>query len=321
MSPTGAPTRREKNKEEIIMKKIVSLVLALMLCMALLAPAMAEDFTIVVNLKTLSSEYWQTVKSGIDQAAEELGITIDVQGPPAESDIQGQVNQIETQLAGAPDAIIIAPDDNDAVVGVLESTGYQGIVVFCDTTNTYENQTSFVGTSNDEAAYGGGVYGVALNGADTKALIIYGQEGDNTSNLRKSGYEKALEEAGVEPVAEMSGNNNTADSKSVMEAQLIANEDINLVLCHNDDSALGAIEAIKEAGKEGIAVIGFDGNTSALESIAAGEMKATIAQQPAVMGYLSVMTAVSALKGEEVDKVVSVPTVVIDAENVGEYLK
>ena len=258
MSPTGAPTRREKNKEEIIMKKIVSLVLALMLCMALLAPAMAEDFTIVVNLKTLSSEYWQTVKSGIDQAAEELGITIDVQGPPAESDIQGQVNQIETQLAGNPDAIIIAPDDNDAVVGVLESTGYQGIVVFCDTTNTYENQTSFVGTSNDEAAYGGGVYGVALNGADTKALIIYGQEGDNTSNLRKSGYEKALEEAGVEPVAEMSGNNNTADSKSVMEAQLIANEDINLVLCHNDDSALGAIEAIKEAGKEGIAVIGFD---------------------------------------------------------------
>ena len=303
------------------MKKILSVVLVLMLLAMMAVPAMAEDFTIVVNLKTLSSEYWQTVKSGIDKAAEELGLTIDVQGPPAESDIQGQVNQIETQLTGNPDAIIIAPDDNDAVVGVLESTGYQGIVVFCDTTNTFENQTAFVGTSNDEAAYGGGVYGAALNGADTKALIIYGQEGDNTSNLRKSGYEKALEEAGVEPVAEMSGNNNTADSKSVMEAQLIANEDINLVLCHNDDSALGAIEAIKEAGKEGIAVIGFDGNTSALESISAGEMKATIAQQPAVMGYLSVMTAVSALKGEEVDKVVSVPTVVIDAENVGEYLK
>lgn len=304
------------------MKKLMSLVLALVLCTALFVPAMAEaDFTIVVNLKTLSSEYWQTVKSGIDRAAEELGITIDVQGPPAESDIQGQVNQIETQLGGAPDAIIIAPDDNDAVVGVLESTGYQGIVVFCDTTNTYENQTAFVGTSNDEAAYGGGVYGVAINGEATKALIIYGQEGDNTSNLRKSGYEKALSEAGLEPVAEMSGNNNTADSKSVMEAQLIANPDINLVLCHNDDSALGALEAIKEAGAEGISVIGFDGNTSALESIAAGELKATIAQQPAEMGYLSVMTAIAALKGETVEKVISVPTVVIDAENVADYLK
>ena len=171
------------------MMKILSLVLAMMLCAMLVVPAMAEDFTVVVNLKTLSSEYWQTVKSGIDKAAEELGMTIDVQGPPAESDIQGQVNQIETQLAGAPDAIIIAPDDNDAVVGVLG--GYEGIVVFCDTTNTYENQTSFVGTSNDEAAYGGGVYGVAINGEDTKALIIYGQEGDNTSNERKAGYERA----------------------------------------------------------------------------------------------------------------------------------
>ena len=303
------------------MKKILSVVLALMLLAMMAVPAMAEDFTIVVNLKTLSSEYWQTVKSGIDKAAEELGLTIDVQGPPAENDIQGQVNQIETQLTGNPDAIIIAPDDNDAVVGVLESTGYQGIVVFCDTTNTFENQTAFVGTSNDEAAYGGGVYGAALNGADTKALIIYGQEGDNTSNLRKSGYEKALEEAGLTPVAEMSGNNNTADSKNVMEAQLISNPDINLVLCHNDDSALGALEAIKEAGKEGIAVIGFDGNTSALESIAAGELKATIAQQPAEMGYLSVMTAVAALKGETVEKVVSVPTVVIDADNVAEHLQ
>lgn len=301
------------------MKKTLSLVLVLVLCAMLVVPAMAEDYNIVVNLKTLSSEYWQTVKSGLDKAAEELGMSIDVQGPPAESDIQGQVNQIETQLAGAPDAIIIAPDDNDAVVGVLD--GYEGIVVFCDTTNTYENQTAFVGTSNDEAAYGGGVYGVAINGEATKALIIYGQEGDNTSNLRKSGYEKALAEAGLEPVAEMSGNNNTADSKAVMEAQLIANPDINLVLCHNDDSALGALEAIKEAGVEGISVIGFDGNTSALESIAAGELKATIAQQPAEMGYLSVMTAVAALNGEAVEKVVSVPTVVIDAENVGEYLK
>lgn len=301
------------------MKKTLSLVLVLVLCAMLVVPAMAEDYNIVVNLKTLSSEYWQTVKSGLDKAAEELGMSIDVQGPPAESDIQGQVNQIETQLAGAPDAIIIAPDDNDAVVGVLD--GYEGIVVFCDTTNTYENQTAFVGTSNDEAAYGGGVYGVAINGEATKALIIYGQEGDNTSNLRKSGYEKALAEAGLEPVAEMSGNNNTADSKAVMEAQLIANPDINLVLCHNDDSALGALEAIKEAGVEGISVIGFDGNTSALESIAAGELKATIAQQPAEMGYLSVMTAIAALNGEEVEKVVSVPTVVIDAENVGEYLK
>lgn len=302
------------------MKKLVSLVLAVMLCAMLVVPAMAEaDFTIVVNLKTLSSEYWQTVKSGIDRAAEELGMTIDVQGPPAESDIDGQVAQIETQLAGQPDAIIIAPDDNDAVVGALE--GYEGIVVFCDTTNTYENQTSFVGTSNEEAAYNGGVYGVAINGEATKALIIYGQEGDNTSNLRKAGYERALSEAGLEAVAELSGNNTTDGATKVMEDQLIANPDINLVLCHNDDTAIGALNAIQAAGVEGISIIGFDGNMSAKELIASGDLTATIAQQPELMGYESVMTTIAALKGETVEPVVSVATVVIDAANVADYME
>ena len=302
------------------MKKILSLILVALLCAMLAVPAMAEaDFTIVVNLKTLSSEYWQTVKSGIDRAAEELGMTIDVQGPPAESDIDGQVAQIETQLAGQPDAIIIAPDDNDAVIGALE--GYEGIVVFCDTTNTYEKQTSFVGTSNEEAAYSGGVFGVAINGEATRALIIYGQEGDNTSNLRKAGYERALEEAGLKPVAELSGNNTTDGATKVMEDQLIANPDINLVLCHNDDTAIGALNAIQAAGVEGITIIGFDGNQSAIELIASGDLAATIAQQPAEMGYKAVMTTLAALKGEEVEKVVSVPTVIIDGNNYADYLQ
>ena len=304
------------------MRKILSVVLAVALFAMLAIPAVADDFTIVVNLKTLSSEYWQTVKNGIDKAAEELNMTIDVQGPPAESDIAGQVNQIETQLGGQPDAIIIAPDDNDAVVGVLE--GYEGIVVFCDTVNTYENQTSFVGTSNEEAAYSGGVYGIAINGQETKALIIYGQEGDNTSNLRKAGSERALAEAGLEPVEELSGNNTTDGATKVMENQLIAHPEINLVLCHNDDTAIGALNAIQtnpdiDASK--IAIIGFDGNQSAKELIASGDLTATIAQQPTEMGYLSVMTTIAALKGETVEKVVSVPTVIIDASNVADYLE
>ena len=209
------------------MKKLFSVLLVLAIAMALCAPAMAEGYKIAINLKTLSSEYWQTVKSGCDQAAEELGVNIDVQGPSAESAIQEQVDQIETMLSGNPDAIIIAPDDGDAVIGALVNSGYTGPVFFCDTDCAYEEKVSFIGTSNQVAAYEGGVYGVAVNGEATKALIIYGQEGDNTSNLRKAGYEQALAEAGLEPVAEVSGNNTTDGATKVMENQLIANPDIN----------------------------------------------------------------------------------------------
>jgi len=303
------------------MKKALAILLALLLTTILSVPGLAEG-TIAVNLKTLSSEYWQSVKSGCDAAAAELGVTIDVQGASAETEIAEQVAQLETQLASNPAAIVIAPLDGDAVIGVLESSGYTGPVIFCDTDAPYDKKLSFVGTSNEEAAYSGGVYGVKLNGDKTGAVIIYGQEGDNTSNLRKAGYERALAEAGLTPLAELSGNNTTDGATKVMEDLLNAYPDqINLVLCHNDDTAIGALNAIEAAGVTGINVIGFDGNASAVELIAAGKLTATIAQQPVLMGNLSIKAAASAVKGEAVDARVVVDTVVIDAANAAEYLK
>jgi len=305
------------------MRKLLALVLSLALVLTAVSVFAAEkEFKIVVNLKTLSSEYWQTVKSGIDEAAEEFGLTIDVQGPAAETEIAEQVQQLETMLAGNPDAIIIAPLDGDAVIGAIEAAGYQGLVVFCDTDANYEAKTSFVGTSNQIAAYSGGVYGIEVVGKEqVKALIIYGQEGDNTSNLRKAGYEQALEEAGLAPVAMLSGNNTTDGATKVMEDQLIANPEINLVLCHNDDTAIGALNAVKAAGKEGVSIIGFDGNQSAIELIATGELVGTVAQQPKLMGYLAVETALKALQGEAVDINVVVDTVIIDKDNYNDFLK
>jgi ribose transport system substrate-binding protein len=304
------------------MKKLLACILSLALLLAV-TPMLAEDeFTIVVNLKTLSSEYWQTVKSGIDEAAAELGWTIDVQGPAAETEIAEQVQQLETMLAAKPDAIIIAPLDGDAVIGAIQSTGYEGIVIFCDTDANYELKVAFVGTSNQIAAYSGGVFGIEKVGSENvKALIIYGQDGDNTSNLRKAGYEQALAEAGLAPVAMLSGNNTTDGATKVMEDQLVAHPDINLVLSHNDDTAIGALNAVKAANKEGITILGFDGNQSAIELIASGDLAGTVAQQPKLMGYLSVMTAVKALRGEEVEKNVVVDTVVISSENFAEFMK
>ena len=318
MKDRSAAHRAKMEREGIKMKKLFCMLLTLALLVTAAAAALAEDdVTIVVNLKTLSAEYWQTVKSGCDEAAAELGISIEVQGPAAETEIAEQVSQIETQLSQGPDAIVIAPDDNDAVIGAIGD--YAGVVVFCDTDCTYENKVSFVGTSNEDAAYKGGVYGVAINGADTKAFIIYGQEGDNTSNLRKSGYEKALAEAGLEPVAELSGNNTADGAMRAMEDTLNAHPEINLVLCHNDDSASGALTAIEAAGVEGITVIGFNGDSFALDLIEQGKLQATIAQQPKLMGYQAVMTAYQAVKGEAVELNDPVDVALITAENVAEY--
>ncbi|UWP60507.1 sugar ABC transporter substrate-binding protein [Ruminococcus gauvreauii] len=283
----------------------------------------AKDISIAVNLKTLNSEYWGNVKAGCDKAAEELGIEVTVNGPDAESEIAQQVTQIGDQLAQDVDAIIVAPCDTDAVSGALESASGEIPVFFIDQDVDFPGKTSFVGTSNVDAAKKGGQYVGEKIGKDAKVVIIYGQEGESTSNARTQGYKEGLAEFGIEPIAEMSGNNVSDTAKAAMEDLLTRfNNEIDAVLCMNDDTAIGALSACQDAGvADDITIIGFDGNQSAVELVAAGDLEATIAQQPSEMGYIAVMNAYKAINGETVEKEIPIDTIFITKDNAEEYLK
>ena len=284
--------------------------------------AATSDIEIAVVLKTLSSEYWGYVKAGCDAAAADLGVKVTVVGPGAESEIEQQVSMIEQQIGAGCDAIIVAPNDAGAAAGALASSIGVIPVLSVDTNVGIEGQTSFVGTSNVDAAKEGGLWAASQAGEGAKAVIIYGQEGDNTSNMRREGYEAACEEAGIEVLAALSGQNTTDGATKTMEDMLNAYPDqIDIVLCHNDDTAIGAMNACTSAGVEDMIIVGFDGNQSAVDLILAGEMvKATVAQQPYQMGYQAVEAALKAINGEEVDEVINAPVEVVTAENGQEYL-
>ena len=326
------------------MKKLFALSLALVMTLSLAAcggkkteaPADTEnktgtetetpttgDVKVAVVLKTLASEYWGYVEAGCKAAGDDLGVDVVVVGPGAESDIEGQVSMIEQQIGAGCDAIVCAPNDAGAAQGALQAAIDAGIPVLAVDTNVgIAGQTSFVGTSNVDAAYEGGKWAIEQAGTDAKAVIIYGQEGDNTSNMRMEGYEKACTEAGVEVLAKLSGNNLTDGATKAMEDLLSAYPDqIDIVLCHNDDTAIGAMNACKSAGVSDITIVGFDGNTSAVKLILDGELvKATVAQQPYEMGYQVVEAAVKAVKLEPVDEVINAPVQVVTAENGQAYL-
>lgn len=333
-----------KKEKRSKMKKFFALLLALVMSLSLVACGgddattddttddatneetggeTTNDYKISVVLKTLSSEYWGYVKAGCDAAAAELGVEVSVVGPGAESDIEGQVAQIEQQIGAGCDAIICAPNDAGAAANALQTALDQGIpVLSVDTDVGIEGQTTFVGTSNVDAAYEGGKWAIGQAGDGAKAVIIYGQEGDNTSNMRREGYQKACDEAGVEVLAALSGQNTTDGATKTMEDMLSAHPgEIDIVLCHNDDTAIGAMNACKNAGVSDVIIVGFDGNASAVDLILAGDLiKATVAQQPYEMGYQAVEAAVEVLNGGTVESVINAPVEVVTAENGQAYL-
>ena len=118
------------------------------------------------------------------------------------------------------------------------------------------------------------------------------------------------------------GQNTNDGATKTMEDLLNAYPDqIDIVLCHNDDTAIGAMNACKSAGVDDMIIVGFDGNASAVDLILAGEMvKATVAQQPYEMGYQAVEAALKAINGETVEEVINAPVTVVTAENGQEYL-
>lgn len=284
--------------------------------------ATTSDINISVVLKTLSSEYWGYVEAGCNAAAEALGVNVTVVGPGAESEIEQQVSMIEQQIGAGCDAIIVAPNDAGAAQGALASAIGNIPVLSVDTDVGIEGQTTFVGTSNVDAAKEGGLWAAEQAGEGANAVIIYGQEGDNTSNMRREGYEAACEEAGITVLDALSGQNTTDGATKTMEDLLNAYPDqIDIVLCHNDDTAIGAMNACKSAGIDDMIIVGFDGNQSAVDLILAGEMvKATVAQQPYEMGYQAVEAAVKTINGETVEEVINAPVTVVTAENGQEYL-
>ena len=282
----------------------------------------AGDIEVAVVLKSLAAEYWLYVKDGCEAAAKDLGIKVTVVGPNAESEIEQQVAMIEQQIGAGCDAIVCAPNDAGAAANALQAAIDAGVPVLAVDTNVgMDGQTCFVGTSNEEAAYEGGVWGCAQVGEGAGAVIIYGQEGDNTSNMRRAGYTKACEENGVTVLDALSGQNTVDGATKVMEDLLNAHPgEIKLVLCHNDDSAIGAMNACKSAGVDDVVIVGFNGDVAAAELILQGELDASVAQQPYAMGYQVVENAVKAINGESVPEVVNAPVQVVTAENAQEYL-
>ncbi len=299
------------------MKKLIGLTAAL-----LLSTALAHAETVVVAMKGPGSgnPFWAAVEAGAKEKGKELGVDVVVVAPPQESDIQGQIALVEDMLAKNISGLAIAPTDPNALKPVVDAAIKQGVgVVFIDTKGTNDGVT-FIGTNNANGAALAADYICKNVDKGSDVAILQGIITQSTGQARATGAHDGLTACGLKVVAEQPADWDTAKAQSAMENILTGNPNLKAVFASNDNMALGAVQAIKSAGMSGkIMVVGFDANPNAAAAVLAGDMAATIAQNPKNMGRLGVENALKVKKGEKIDAVIDTGTVLVTKENAADY--
>lgn len=151
-----------------------------------------------------------------------------------------------------------------------------------------------------------------LLGKNAKVIELEGVPGASATRERGKGFHEVADQD-LKVIAKQSADFDRTKGLNVMENLLQANPDVQAVFAHNDEMALGAIEAIQSSGKK-IPVVGFDGNDDALKSIKDGKLTATVAQQPELIGQLAVQAAFDIHQGKTVDKFIPVPLKLVTKE-------
>ena len=282
-----------------------------------------SDYEITVICMALNSDYWHMVEAGAKLAGEELGISVDVIGPNAESDSAAQINMVEDACNSGSDAIVLAPNEPTSLVSAAKTVKSNDIpLVAIDAmldTDDESLYSCFIGTGNEEAGAEGGKFIASQLQEGDKVAIIRGLNGQVHHDQRTDGAQAAMEEAGLKVVSVQPADSDRGKAVNVAENMLQSDGDIKAFYATNDDMALGALQAVKSLGLTDVVIVGFDGTFNAMDSIEDGELTASIAQQPIEEGYQGVVNAVNILNGETVEKHQTLEAVVLTKENVTDF--
>jgi ABC-type sugar transport system substrate-binding protein len=285
----------------------------------------ASQYTILLSMKGPGSgnPFWAAVEKGARDAAKAMSVNLVVLAPPAETDVQAQVAQIEDQIAKRVSAIVVAPTDVSALNTTFDKARAAKIpVLFVDTDGTWPYKATFIGTDNKAGgALGGKFLCDELKGKGDIAIIT-GVMTTQSIRARVEGARESAKKCGLNVVAELPADSDRAKGQQVMEDILTSKPTVKGVFAANDLMALGAAEAVKARGKTGqILLVGFDAIPEAAKAILAGQLAASVAQNPSNMGKFGVENAIKVLKGQTIPKRIDTGTILVVKKNAAMYAK
>jgi D-allose transport system substrate-binding protein len=254
-------------------------------------------------LKTLSNPFWVSMKDGIEKEAKKLGVEVDIQTASSESDTQGQLKVFEDLLNKDYAGIGFAPLSPVNLIPEVVQANSKGIhtvnvdeqVDMKELKNAGGSVYAFITTDNKKVGAKGAQYIVDQLKSGGQVAIIEGVAGNVSGEDRKDGATEVFKSAkGIKLVASQPADWDRSKALDVTANLIQRYPNLKAIYAANDTMALGAVEAVKNAGKK-IMVVGTDGAPEALESIKAGELDATVAQDSAKIGATALDKLVEAV--------------------------
>lgn len=287
------------------------------------APA-EEQLVVGYATKSSTSPFWVILNNGAEQAAKDYGVELIALGPPKENDIVGQLSVIEDLINRGVDSLVVAPADSVGVAPAVDKAMGNGMpVIAVDTTIEGVVPDGFVATNNYNAAQIAAEWMAAELDGKGNVVLLNGMMAQGSGKERYEGFADYMEANHPDINIVFSQDCAWEDEKALkaMEDAMAANEQIDGVFVGWDGAALAAHRALTEAGRiDQTLICGFDAYPQSLKYMKEGTFEANIAQDPYKMGYVAVENAVKLARGEEIESYVDTGVILIQPDNVDQYI-
>lgn len=241
----------------------------------------------------------------------------------SQNDISKQIADIEDLLTQGVDALVINPVDEAGIGVAIRAANDAGVpVVTIDRNGGEGNITARVGFDNYRAGYDSGVYIAEQNGGVGEVAQLQGQPGGADVRERSQGFQDAIAQyPDMQIVFEPYTNWNTAQAQAATEDLLASNPDVVGIWAHADAIIMGAVQALRDAGKlDQVITVGMGMYAGGPEAIANGELTASWFLYPELLGSAAGQTVVSIIAGDPVEDFVRTPMTFVTIDNVAEFL-
>ena len=299
---------------------------------ALSGAAFADTMKIGITQNNVGVDSYQTTYEKAFIEAAEANPDVEAVVLDAGGDVARQIAQMEDLIQQGVDAIIIWPTNGKAVIPAVRKAKNAGIPVVVTNSNIAEEGFDFVASFSgpDNITQGSRSAEIMCDkfkemGIENEARVVQisGQPGYTTAIERAKGFEDRLPEVcpNVTLVETQPGDWNREKSQKVMEAFLVKYDDIDGVYAGDDNMGVGALNAAKAAGRDGIIFVGATNFAVGYEAMERGEYWGSIYQSPVDDAKAALKTAIELLQGKELPFLNYFDTPKITQDNMSEFTK